>query len=140
MEANHIISLISKIRTRANKIIIQELCDRNIKGLSPSHGDILFFLFGKKSSSMTELAKKIDRDKSTVTALVKKLIALGYIETTPETKDSRVKVVSLTEKGLQMKPDFDAISKILLDRTYGNCSARESEVIVRGLEKLLRNM
>jgi DNA-binding MarR family transcriptional regulator len=101
METNHIISLISKIRTRANKIIIRELLDRNIKGLSPSHGDILFFLFGKESSSMTELAKKIDRDKSTVTALVKKLIALGYIETTPDTKDSRVTVVSLTEKGWQ---------------------------------------
>ena len=140
MKTDHIISLISKIRTRANKIITRELRDRNIKGLSPSHGDILFFLFGNGSSSMTELAKNIDRNKSTTTTLVRKLIAHGYVKTAPDTKDSRVTVVSLTRKGWQVKPDFDAISEILLDRTYGKCSAGEKEVIVRGLEKLLRNM
>jgi MarR family transcriptional regulator, organic hydroperoxide resistance regulator len=140
MQTDHIIALISKIRTRANKIIIRELHDRNMEGLSPSHGDILFFLFGKGSASMTELAGKIDRDKSTVTALVKKLIAHGYVTTAPDTQDSRVTVVSLTEKGWETKPDFDAISKVLLDRTWGSCSAREKEVMVLGLENILRNM
>jgi MarR family transcriptional regulator, organic hydroperoxide resistance regulator len=109
-------------------------------GLSPSHGDILVFLFGKGSSTMSEIAQKIDRDKSTVTALIKKLINHGYVETTVDTRDSRVTVVSLTEKGRQLKPDFEAISQIVLDRAYGDCSPKEKEVIVRGLERLLRNM
>jgi DNA-binding MarR family transcriptional regulator len=140
METNHIVSLISKIRSKASKIIIGELHARNIKGLSPSHGDILFCLFQSGSASMMELAKKIDRDKSTLTALVKKLVAMGYIETVKDKKDSRVTLVTLTKKGRQLKPDFEEISKILLERTYGNCSSREKEVIVVGLEKLLRNM
>jgi MarR family transcriptional regulator, organic hydroperoxide resistance regulator len=140
VETNHIVSLISKIRSKANKIIVRELRARDIKGLSPSHGDILFCLFQSGSSSMMELAKKIDRDKSTLTALVKKLVAMGYIETVKDKKDSRVTLVTLTKKGRQLKPDFDEISKILLERTYGNCSSREKEVIVVGLEKLLRNM
>lgn len=89
---------------------------------------------------MMELANKIDRDKSTMTALVKKLVAMGYIETVKDKKDSRVTLVTLTKKGLQLKPDFDEISNILLQRTYGHCSSREKEVIVSGLEKLLRNM
>ena len=87
-----------------------------------------------------ELAKKIDRDKSTLTALVKKLIVMGYVETARDKNDNRVTLVTLTKKGRQLKPDFDEISKILLERTYGNCSPREKEVIVVGLEKLLRNM
>jgi MarR family transcriptional regulator, organic hydroperoxide resistance regulator len=139
METNHIVSLISKIRSKANRIIIRELRDRNIKGLSPSHGDIMFFLFQSGSASMMELAKRIDRDKSTLTALVKKLITMGYIETTRDKKDSRVTLVTLTEKGWQLKPDFDEISETLLKRAYGNCSTREKEVIVGGLEKLFSN-
>ena len=133
-------SIVSKIRGKANRIIIRELRDRNIKGLSPSHGDIMFFLFHSGSASMMELAKKIDRDKSTLTALVRKLVAMGYVETARDKNDSRVTLVTLTKKGWQLKPDFDEISNILLERTYGNCSSREKEVIVRGLEKLLRNM
>jgi DNA-binding MarR family transcriptional regulator len=140
VETNHIVSLISKIRSKANKVIIKELRNRNIKDLSPSHGDIMFFLFQSGSASMMELANKIDRDKSTITALVKKLVAMGYVETARDESDSRVTLVTLTKKGRQLKPAFDEISNILLERTYGNCSSREKEVIVSGLEKLLRNM
>jgi MarR family transcriptional regulator, organic hydroperoxide resistance regulator len=140
VETNHIVSLISKIRSKANKIIVGELRGRNIKGLAPSHGDIMFLLFQSGSSSMMELAKKIGRDKSTITALVKKLVAMGYVKTARNEKDSRVIVATLTEKGWRLKPDFDEISNILLERVYGNCSSREKEVMVRGLEKLLHNM
>jgi DNA-binding MarR family transcriptional regulator len=140
MNTDHIIALVSRIRTRANKIIARELRARNIKGLFPSHGDILFNLYGRGSASMTQLAKSIDRNKSTTTTLVKKLIAHGYVVTAPDDDDSRVTIVSLTKKGWKLKPDFDEISKILLNRTYGNCSAGEKEVIVKGLEKILRDM
>jgi MarR family transcriptional regulator, organic hydroperoxide resistance regulator len=140
VKTDHIVSLISKIRSKANKLIIKELTDRNIRGLSPSHGGILFFLYQSGSSTMTALAQKIDRDKSTVTALVKKLVTIGYVKTIRDDNDSRVTIVSLTDKGWKIKPAFDAISKILLDRIYQNCSASEKEVIVRSLEKLLRNL
>jgi DNA-binding MarR family transcriptional regulator len=140
VKTDHIISLISKIRSKANKVIARELSERNIRGLSPSHGDILFYLFQNGSSSMTELAQKIDRDKSTVTALVKKLITLGYVQAVRDRRDSRVAVVSLTENGWHLKPDFDEISRILIDRVYGEFTPGEREVIVGWLEKLFQNM
>lgn len=140
MKTDHIISLISKIRNKANKIIVKELQNRNIKGLSPSHGDILFFLLQEGSATMADLAKKIDRDKSTVTALVKKLIALGYIKTIKDEKDNRITVVSLTEKGQKLKPTFDKISMNLINSVYRNFTTSEKEVIVRNLEKLLQNL
>jgi MarR family transcriptional regulator, organic hydroperoxide resistance regulator len=140
METNHIVSLISKIRNKANRIIVGELRRRNIKGLSPSHGNILFFLFQSECSTMMELARKIDRDKSTITALVRKLVTMGYVETAKSESDSRVTFVRLTEKGRRLKPDFEEISNILLERIYGDCSFREREVIVNGLERMLKNM
>ncbi len=140
METGHVVSLISKIRNKANRLVVAELHARHIKGLSPSHGDILFFLFQSESSTMLELAKRIDRDKSTITALVKKLVAMGYVETARSESDGRVTLVRLTEKGRQLKPAFDEISHTLLERIYGSCSAQEREVIVSALERLLKNV
>ncbi len=80
MRTEHIISLISRIRDKANRLIVSELRVRNMPGLAPSHGDILILLFQSETVSMREIAEKIGRDKSTVTALIKKLIDIGYVE------------------------------------------------------------
>jgi len=56
------------------------MAKRNIKGLVTSHGDILYALFQKRTLTMKEIAEGIEKDKSTVTALVNKLIAHGYVQ------------------------------------------------------------
>ena len=140
MKTDHVIVLISTIRDKANKLIDKELRSRNISGLAPSHGAILFELFRSETVSMMEIAKRINRDKSTVTALVKKLIDLGYVERVKDPNDSRVTLVELTKKGRELKPDFDEISKILLERIYKSHSTQEKEGIIRGLERLLNNL
>jgi DNA-binding MarR family transcriptional regulator len=140
MKTDHVIVLISTIRDKANKLIGRELRSRSIHGLAPSHGAILFELFQSESVSMMEIAKRINRDKSTVTALVKKLIDLGYVERVKDPNDSRVTLVELTKKGRELKPDFDEISKMLLERVYKSHSTQEKEGIIRGLERLLNNL
>lgn len=140
VKTDHVISLISRIRDRANRLIIRELEARNIHGLAPSHGDILALLFRSRAVPMKEFAERINRDKSTVTALIKKLIALGYVERFPDPEDGRVVLIRLTEKGWRLKPDFDDISKTLLDRVYRGFSEEEKEVMVRSLERMLKNL
>jgi hypothetical protein len=68
MKTDHAIALISTIRDKANKLINKELRTRNLLGLTPSHGAILFELFHSGTISMKELQKGLT-DKSTVTAL-----------------------------------------------------------------------
>jgi DNA-binding MarR family transcriptional regulator len=89
---------------------------------------------------MRVLADRIDRDKSTVTALVKKLVALGYVETLDDPGDKRVTLVRLTQKGEDLKKTFGEISRMLLDTVYRGFSQREREDIVRGLERIERNL
>lgn len=139
MKIDHIIALIAGNRGGAYRFITGELRRRNIRGLAPSHGAILSTLYDHGPVSMQELAKRIDRDKSTVTALVKKLLDGGFVEKAKETGDGRVTIVSLTDKGMALKPDFDDISEMLIARAYRGFSRREQERLVRGLEKMLRN-
>ncbi len=140
MKTNHIISLVSRIRDKAGRIIMHELSGRHIPGLAPSHGDILMLLFHSGSVSMREIAARIGRDKSTVTALVKKLIDFGYVQKEQDPNDSRVTLIRLTEAGRGLRKDFDEISDILLQRVYKGFSQQEKEVMVHGLERIHNNL
>ncbi len=140
MKTDHIIALVSTISDRANRLIVKELRRRSVSGLAPSHGAILFELFQAEAIPMKEIARRINRDKSTVTALVKKLLAHGYVETERDSEDSRVTLVRLTERGRRLKPDFDDISRIILEQVYKGCSTREKEALISGLEKALENL
>ncbi len=75
MDTKFIIHLIGKIHDKSNKFLIKELKKHNIKGIVPSHGDILGALCLADQLKMKELAGQINKDKSTVTTLVNKLIS-----------------------------------------------------------------
>jgi len=140
MRTEHIISLISRVRDKANRLIVSELRVRNMPGLAPSHGDILILLFQSETVSMREIAKQIGRDKSTVTALIKKLINIGYVEKREDPNDSRVTLIKLTKEGLGLKQNFEEISETLLKKIYRNFSKTEKEMIIYGLEKIDGNL
>lgn len=139
MGVGDIISLISKVRESANKFITNEMYNWGIKGLAPSHGDILFALLNNEKLTMKELAEKIDKDKSTVTVLVNKLIEQGYALKTRDVEDSRVVFVTLTEKGKELKPMFDSISQNLLSVVYKGISQNEREELLKTLIKIKNN-
>jgi len=139
MEANDIISLISKVRESANRFIIDEMKRWGVTGLVPSHGDIIFALLKSETLTMKDLAERIGKDKSTVTALVDKLLKLGYVEKTRDTRDSRVIFVTLTENGKALKPMFDAISTDLMTLVYQGISTEEKEALLHTLLKIYRN-
>ena len=138
---NHIIALISHIRDKANRLIIAELEKNSIVGLVPSHGNILQLLFTTEDSlTMREISLQINRDKSTVTALVNKLFKLGYIEKQKHLLDSRSTVIVLTSKGLALRPIFDEISENLLERVYRGIGQKERVEVVSVLEKINSNI
>jgi len=139
MEAKDIISLISKIKESANGFITSEMDKWGLKGLVTSHGDILDALLKGEKLTMKELADKIGRDKSTITALVDKLIKQGYVEKTRDIEDNRVVFVTLTEKGKELKPMFEKISQELLSRVYTGISQNEREELIKTLKKIKNN-
>lgn len=139
METNQIIHLIARIRSKANALIINELEKNELGNLAPSHGDILAQLFRHEELTMKELAEKIDRDKSTVTPLITKLIHLGYVLKMADPKDKRISNISLTQKGMTLKPLFEEISKKLIDQTYSSTTPSEQQTLIRLLSKINDN-
>lgn len=114
-EPTSFISFLSRTLAEANRFIVGQLRQRGLSELVPSHGDVLTHLFAHEPVTMQELAHAINRDPSTVTALVRKLARAGYVRTAKAADDKRVTKVSLTEKGAGLRHDFAAISAKLLE-------------------------
>jgi DNA-binding MarR family transcriptional regulator len=130
------IYLISRIREKANRLILRELANHNLTGIVPTHGDILVALFLQPRLSMKRLSEITDRDKSTVTALVNKLVRLGYVEKQPDPNDSRRTLVCLTTGGRALIPGFLDISRKLQARVYKNLTGKEKATLIGLLVKI----
>lgn len=139
MVRNPIIYYIGQIRDKANKLLIDELERKGLDGIVPSHGAILMTLFIKGKLPMKEIANHIKKDKSTVTALVNKLINYGYIQKVRCENDSRSSIISLTKKGTEMKDAFEDITKKLNDRIDNALNSDEKGMLTDLLLKLNNN-
>ncbi|AGK99412.1 transcriptional regulator [Clostridium pasteurianum BC1] len=139
MKADRSIYLIGRIHEKANEFILKELEKVGLKDIAPSHGDILATLFQHDECTMTYLADNIHRDRSTVTALVNKLIKLGYISSRKGPKDNRSTMVFLTEKGRELETGFKEISLKLYAVEYKGISEAEKEIFKSILNKIHGN-
>ncbi len=140
MRTDNIVHLISQIRERANALIASELKRYGHPGLAPSHGAILVNLYEHGPLPMSVLAQKIGKKKNTVTVLVKKMEQAGYVRRSLSPSDSRVSLVSLTDKGQAFRQDFEKISKCLLSAIWTDMDQSLQESVVKGLNSILTNL
>ena len=88
---------------------------------------------------MKDLAGSIKKDKSTVTVLVEKLVRLGYVKKERDAADNRITYLSLTQKGEDLKPMFEDISKNLFETVYQNIPKEERVALMQSLGKISHN-
>lgn len=133
------INLMSRINERANRFILAELEKRGITDISPSHGAVLVALFQNTELTMSEIAERVNRDRSTVTTSVNKLIELGYLAAMKNAQDSRSTIVFLTPKGKDLEPVFFQISQSLAVAEYREVSEEEREIFRKVLQQVYMN-
>lgn len=138
-ELHFIVSLISHIHSDAASFLQTRLQEKGLPDLVSSHGNILFQLSLVEKLSMSMLAKKINRDKSTTTVLTKKLEREGYVTRETSTEDNRVTFVRLSDKGRAYTEVSQEISRDLIETCYKGFSAAEKEQVFGLLKRIERN-
>ena len=109
-------------------------------GMISSHGFILYLLSSGEKLTKKEIAERINRDKSTVTVLIRKLIDEGLVKEEPNSEDSRSKLISLTAKGKKYKTLTSSISEDLLSVCYKGFSENEKKTLLKLLLKMNKNL
>ena len=141
MDTRGIIGQIARIREQANLVIEAELRQRSIEGIVPAHGPVLAFLFQQSEPvPIKAVVENVRRVKSTVTVMINTLEKHGYIRKLPSESDNRVTYVELTPKGRRFRKDFEEISRVLVNKIYGDMSERDRERLVKQLENIESNL
>jgi DNA-binding MarR family transcriptional regulator len=141
MDTRGIVGQIARIREQANLLIERELRKRSVTGIVPAHGSVLVFLFQQSEPVPIKMVvERVRRAKSTVTAMLNTLERHGYVRKLACETDNRVTYIELTQKGRRFRKDFDDISKLLLDRLYGDISLKYRERLVQQLEQIEQNL
>ncbi len=135
---NTLFSYISKIRRRSGYFIECEARKRGIN-LAYSHMRIIVILYFNKKLSMKELTEKLVRDKSTVTSLVNKLEAEGYITKDICKKDKRITYLELTDKSQEILEVVFEISRLFQQKVDSILKEEETKELYRIMKKLADN-
>lgn len=135
---SEILSLISHIHALSADFTSAKLPE-NLKFVS-SHGYILYLLSIEQKMTLGELAKKINRNKSTTTSLIQKLEQNNLIKLEVNPEDTRSKIISLTKEGKKLNTLTAQISQNLLETSYKNFSDDEKQTLLSLLLKMNKNI
>lgn len=136
-----IIGRIARIREGANQLIEQELKRHGMTGIVPAHGAVLHFLFRQQEPvPIKTVVSRIGRVKSTTTGIVNTLVRHGYVFKRGCGEDGRSILVGLTEKGLALQQDFEAISERLLAAVYGTMPVEDRQKLMALLGVIEQNL
>ncbi len=139
MKRDLVLFAIGRISELVKAYLNGELKMHGMGGLGVSHSEILGILIVRERVQLKELVELIGKDKSTITALTKKLLKKGLIEKTADPEDNRISHIYLTEKGRRLEPDIMAISARLKKKAYRGLTEEERGQLAVLLEKIRRN-
>lgn len=132
--------LISRIRELTHNRIVSEMEKRNITDIEPAHGDIFNALGQYGELKMSDLAKASGRKKNTITVLARKLIERGYLKERVDPDDSRSRLLSLTQKTEEIKPQRKEVSDAVIEKIYQGFSEEEKLQVIGLLERIYNNL
>ncbi len=140
MKIDNTISRIGKVKEKVNKRLIDDMAEMGLEGLVTSHGEILSQLFNNDEMPKSQIADNINRDRSTVTTLINKLVNYGYVKTRKNPEDSRSTLVSLTDKGKGLEKGVTDISIRLYETLFADIEDEEREVFKKVLDQMYENL
>lgn len=131
--------MISRVRRAINHFLVDAMRAHDFASFAPSHGDIIAVLLYGSAMTMTDLAQRINRDRSTVTTLVQKLADEGYVTFMDNPDDARSRLVYLTEKGQALQATFEAISTQLSEITWRGITEERRMLVRETLQQIEHN-
>ena len=128
--------LISKIKQISERIFDKKLKEHGIHDLNNAQGRILFTLWQEDRIPITELVRKTSLGKTTLTSMLKRLEERGYILREEGDGDKRQTLISLTDKGREVKGRYGEVSLSMLTLYYKGYTKEEILCFEKMLEEI----
>jgi len=132
--------LIAKIHQVSGRIFANILKKSGIDEINPAQGRILFVLWKKDDIPISELAKKTQLSKSTLTSMLDRLEKTGYLLRLPSKKDRRIILIKRTEKDRRLEDKYAQVSNEMTKLFYNGFTPKEINEFEDYLRRILANL
>jgi len=131
--------LLAKIHQVSGRIFARILKEHGVD-INPAQGRILFALWKEDGIPISELARKTQLDKSTLTSMLDRLEKAGHITRIRPKKDRRTILIRLTEKDKNLHEVYNKVSEEMTDKFYKEFSREEIDEFENYLKRILANL
>ena len=132
--------MIAKIHQVAGRIFARKLKEHGIEEINPAQGRIMFVLWREDRISINELAKRTSLGKSTMTSMLDRLEASGYLRRVHSPEDRRQILIERTEKDRALEELYVGVSQEMTALFYGGFSERQIDEFEECLRRILSNL
>lgn len=128
--------LISRIRHLSGRWFEKLLKDSGIDAFNGAQGRILYVLWENGTLSISEISRLTSLANTTLTSMLDRMEAQGLITRAVNPQNRRQIQVSLTEKALALRSDYDRVSDDVNDVFFEGFTEAE----IRQFEDMLRRI
>lgn len=132
--------LIAKIHQITNRMFTQMLKNYGIGELNSGQGRILFALWQEDNIPIRELSVKTQLTKSTLTTMLKRLEAAGFLTRNSDEDDERITNVKLSEKSKKLQKKYVEVSKKMTEVFYRTLTEEDIDQFEGYLRRILNNL
>lgn len=118
----------------------KDCCRAGGHNISLIQSHILYEVEHQHKPSMQQVAESLGTDITTFSRQVQSLIKINLISKTPDPKDRRISILSLTEEGTEVAENINQQMNQYLDDVFSNMSQEEKEMVVRSIQLLNKSM
>jgi DNA-binding MarR family transcriptional regulator len=123
--------LVGRLRSQIRDEIQKELDARGIVGIDASYAEVFCSIAEYDAVTVTFIAERCFRTKSTISFLVDKLLKAGYVRKTRDAQDGRAVCIALTEKGRKVYEQFEEITGAINKRLMSGFKKKEKKKLLK---------
>ncbi|GGC66459.1 MarR family winged helix-turn-helix transcriptional regulator [Undibacterium terreum] len=99
---------------------------------------VMVVLWEEEGIGIKDLAERLQQDPGSITPLVKRLEAVGYVIRSRDPQDERNRVLTLTEAGKALRADGVRVSQCIAQAS--GITMEDVEQMMSGMTKLSKNL
>jgi MarR family transcriptional regulator, organic hydroperoxide resistance regulator len=131
--------LLNRASFALGRYLNRSFAKRKLDKFSTSFLGVMRCLWEKDSQSLTELAKEIGLEASSMTGLIDRMEKAGLVKRQSDPRDRRIWRIQLTRKGRDLRPVISEIVEDTYSTLTRGISVGDLDGIKRGLNKLIDN-
>lgn len=132
--------LLAKIHQLAERVFARIQRENGLSELNPAQGRIMIALWERDDIPIRELAARTALEKSTLTSMLDRLEATGFIQRIPSTHDRRQVFIRRTDKDRAWRQRVERISSEMTELFYNGFTAEEIDRFEEYLARILENL